>query len=64
MSSCETPSKIWGKYTLDTEKAIKEELGTDKVEIAEIGPAGEQLVRYACILSSASRATAETAWVP
>ncbi|MGE4484746.1 MAG: aldehyde ferredoxin oxidoreductase family protein [Oscillospiraceae bacterium] len=47
---------VWGLPTLDTEKKIKEELGTEKLEIAEIGPAGENLVRFACVLSFATRA--------
>lgn len=43
---------LWGKTTYETEKALTEELG-EKVEVASIGPAGENLVRYACILSEA-----------
>jgi len=48
-------SHLWGLETLETEKKLKEEHG-DKLEIAEIGPGGENLVRYACILTLASRA--------
>lgn len=47
---------LWGKTTLETEACIKEELQDDKVEISEIGPAGENLVRYACVLSMGTRA--------
>jgi aldehyde:ferredoxin oxidoreductase len=50
---------IWGKYTSDTEQAIREELGDPKIRIASIGPAGENLVNYACVIAdlhhSASR---------
>ncbi|MEM3694979.1 MAG: aldehyde ferredoxin oxidoreductase family protein [Candidatus Bathyarchaeia archaeon] len=41
-------SKIWGKGCIETEKMLKEHLGGD-VHVASIGPAGENLVRYACI---------------
>jgi aldehyde:ferredoxin oxidoreductase len=47
---------LWGKVTGEAEKLIKEELGSDKVEVAQIGPAGENLVRFACILSRSTRA--------
>src|SRR5581483_5874294 len=38
---------LWGQLTADTEALIRQELGDDKIEIAEIGPAGEKLVRFA-----------------
>jgi len=41
---------IWGKTTGESEALIKEELGS-KIYIAQIGPAGENLVRYACVLN-------------
>lgn len=47
---------VWGKVTGDAEKIIREELGTDHVEIAQIGPAGENLVKYACIINMCNRA--------
>jgi len=40
---------LWGKQTHDTEDAIREELGDQEIRVASIGPAGEKLVRYACI---------------
>ncbi len=46
---------IWGKSTGDTEDAIREEVGKN-TEIACIGPAGENMVRYACIINMANRA--------
>jgi len=42
-------SKIWGKDTRETDKLVKQDIGDDKVKVACIGPAGEKLVRYACI---------------
>ncbi len=47
---------VWGKVTRDAEEVIKKEIGDDKLEIAQIGPAGEKLVRYACILNDSTRA--------
>jgi aldehyde:ferredoxin oxidoreductase len=38
-----------GLSTGETEKAIREDLKDERVRIASIGPAGENLVRYACI---------------
>ncbi len=39
---------LWGLNTMETEKRLEEELGRD-IEIAEIGPAGEKLIRFAAI---------------
>lgn len=47
---------VWGKVTRDAEEVIKSEIGDDKLEIAQIGPAGENLVRFACILNDSTRA--------
>lgn len=51
---------IWGKTTLECEKLIKEELGKGDVRIAQIGLAGENLVRYACVLNDLSHAAGRT----
>src|SRR6266498_2609330 len=51
---------LWGRLTADTEAIIKQELGDDKIEIAEIGPAGEKLVRFAAIINMANRAFGRT----
>jgi aldehyde:ferredoxin oxidoreductase len=41
---------IWGDLIPESEGKIREELGGDKtIQIAVIGPAGENLVNYACI---------------
>jgi aldehyde:ferredoxin oxidoreductase len=42
-------SRLWGKRTHETEDAIREELRDAEIRVACIGPAGEKLVRYACI---------------
>ncbi|MHA2390820.1 MAG: aldehyde ferredoxin oxidoreductase family protein [Promethearchaeota archaeon] len=48
--------KIWGKVTGDAEDIIKDDIGNDRIEIAQIGPAGENLVKYACVLNKLTRA--------
>ncbi len=49
-------SKLWGKTTIEVEKAIKEDLGDSKVGIASIGPAGENLSNMAAIMNDDHRA--------
>jgi aldehyde:ferredoxin oxidoreductase len=43
--------QLWGKNTKETELAIRAELGDDKISVAMIGPAGENTVRFACIMN-------------
>lgn len=49
-------SNIWGKVTGEAEKLIREDLDEDNVDIAQIGPAGENLVKYANIINMNNRA--------
>ena len=44
-------SNIWGKTTTETQWAIREELGDEDIKCAVIGPAGENLVRYANVMT-------------
>ncbi|MBW2051025.1 MAG: aldehyde ferredoxin oxidoreductase [Deltaproteobacteria bacterium] len=44
-------SEIWGKDTYQTLSAIRRELGNPEVKVLSIGPAGENLVRFATIQS-------------
>ncbi len=44
-------SHLWGKETLDAEIQIQTELGDKKVRVAQIGPAGEKLIRIANIVN-------------
>lgn len=46
---------LWGKTTAETEDAIRAEFHGD-AKVACIGPAGESLVRYACIVNDKHRA--------
>ncbi len=49
-------TSLWGKGTQETEAELKKDLGNDKIKIASIGPAGENLVRYASIISELDHA--------
>lgn len=40
-------SHLWGKITGDVEEQLQEELGDKRVRVAQCGPAGENLVRFA-----------------
>lgn len=44
-------SHIWGTSTGEAERTIKKELNDSNVRVCQIGPAGENLVRYACIVN-------------
>lgn len=46
----------WGKGVNDTEDGLRSELGIPALRIASIGPAGENLVRFACIMNDKHRA--------
>jgi aldehyde:ferredoxin oxidoreductase len=47
---------LWGKSPAETEDALQKELGDFYVRVSSIGPAGENLVRVACILNEKTRA--------
>ena len=42
---------LWGKNTKETQQMIRSELGDDKIRVALIGPGGENLVSFACIMN-------------
>lgn len=47
---------LWGKIIGEVQDKIREEVNNDKLCVASIGPGGENLVRYACIISDLHRA--------
>jgi aldehyde:ferredoxin oxidoreductase len=51
---------LWGKPTAEVDELIKKELGDDKVEIAQVGPAGEKLAPLAAVINMANRAAGRT----
>ncbi len=53
-------SHLWGKFTADVEDAIREELDDKRIEVLQCGPAGENGVRFAALISYANRANGRT----
>lgn len=49
---------LWGKDTVETEKALREELGDEKVRVATIGPAGENRSWLAGVVNDGGRIAA------
>jgi aldehyde:ferredoxin oxidoreductase len=56
MAEIRDATHLWGKTTGQTTDAIQQELKDDKVRVACIGPAGENLVLFACIINEKARA--------
>jgi aldehyde:ferredoxin oxidoreductase len=52
-------SALWGKTVTETEHELKMRHGTD-AHVLSIGPAGENRVRYACIMNDLDRAAGRT----
>lgn len=51
---------LWGMTTLDCQKTIREELQDSHVRLAMIGPGGEKMVRYACVINDLKHAAGRT----
>jgi aldehyde:ferredoxin oxidoreductase len=49
-------SHLWGKSTWECEDLIRDQLRDEKIRVASIGLAGENLVKVACIIVDRSRA--------
>ena len=49
-------SFLWGKDTEETESLIREKYPDKKLRMAEIGPAGEKLIKFSSIMVDAHRA--------
>jgi len=47
---------LWGKTTYETENLLRQELGDEGIEIAAIGPAGENRVRGSAVLIDTAKA--------
>lgn len=47
---------LWGKTVWETEERLRQQLGVPDAIVASIGPAGEKLVRFACIVNDLHRA--------
>jgi len=46
-----TAKHLWGKKISETSQLLREEIGDDDIHICAIGPGGENLVRYACVVT-------------
>ncbi len=53
-------SHLWGKFPREADQMIKEELGDEDIHIVLIGPAGENMVRFACTFNDVWRAAGRT----
>ncbi|HHY93878.1 MAG TPA: aldehyde ferredoxin oxidoreductase family protein [Firmicutes bacterium] len=53
-------AELWGLETGDVETRIRNGLGDRRVRVISIGPGGENLVRYACVLSEGKFAAGRT----
>ncbi len=53
-------SALWGKTTWETDRLIKAELGDASVQVACIGQAGENLVKFAGVMNNLARAAGRT----
>jgi aldehyde:ferredoxin oxidoreductase len=51
---------LWGKVTGEVQDLVRAELGDEKVEVLQCGPAGENLVRYAALVNMCNRVNGRT----
>jgi aldehyde:ferredoxin oxidoreductase len=51
---------LWGKDTAECQQLIQQELGVNGVRVCQIGVAGENQVRYACVLNDLNHAAGRT----
>ncbi len=51
---------LWGRTTREVDRILKDELEDERIEIAQVGPAGERLVSFAAIMNMANRAHGRT----
>ena len=49
---------LWGKTTWETDELVRQDVGERTAQVACIGPAGENLVRFAAIICNRARAAA------
>lgn len=53
-------SYLWGQLAREAQEMIRKELGDEKIRIALIGPGGERLVKFACIVNELKHANGRT----
>ncbi len=53
-------SSLWGQFTADVEDAIRVELGDDRIQVLQCGPAAEKGVLFGALINNANRANGRT----
>ncbi len=51
---------LWGQFTADVEDAIRQELGDERIEVVQCGPAAEKGVAFGALINMANRANGRT----
>ncbi len=51
---------LWGKITGDVDAILQEELGDKRIEVLQVGPAGEKGVNFSAVISMSTRANGRT----
>lgn len=51
---------LWGKTTSECQEQIQAELGDSRIRLAMIGPGGEKMVRFACVINDLKHAAGRT----
>jgi aldehyde:ferredoxin oxidoreductase len=51
---------LWGRITGEVEETILRELGDPRIRVAQVGPAGENLVRFACVVNDLNEVAGRT----
>lgn len=58
--SLESALPYWGKTTLETHKLLEKKYGKKQTSILTIGPAGEELIPFSCIIAGSHNAAGRT----
>jgi len=53
-------SHLWGRVTGEVDHILKKELGDERIQVLQVGPAGERGVRFAAIMNMSNRANGRT----
>jgi aldehyde:ferredoxin oxidoreductase len=53
-------TQLWGRVTGEAQRLIQEDVGDERIEVAQIGPAGENQVRFACVTGGLSHFAGRT----
>lgn len=59
-ASLKDAGHLWGMNTLECQITIREELADPNIKVAQIGPAGENLVRFASVMNDLDAAAGRT----